>query len=77
MKEILIACVGGIVTGIPTIVATVMSNRKTSALTIYRIEQLEKKVEKHNSVVERTGILETEVKDIKEDINELKKRGEI
>ena len=39
----------------------------------YRIEQLEKKVEKHNSVVERTGILEIEVKDIKEDINELKK----
>ena len=38
----------------------------------YRIEQLEKKVEKHNSVMERTFILEEDVKYIKEDINMLK-----
>lgn len=38
----------------------------------YRLEQLEKKVEKHNSVMERTFILEEDVKYIKEDINMLK-----
>lgn len=38
----------------------------------YRIEQLEKKVEKHNSVITRTFILEEDVKYIKEDINRLK-----
>ena len=38
----------------------------------YRIEQLEKKVEKHNSVMERTFILEEDVKYIKEDLNMLK-----
>lgn len=38
----------------------------------YRIEQLEKKVEKHNSIVERTFILEEDVKNIQEDIKELK-----
>lgn len=33
-----------------------------SRLTAYRLEQLEKKVEKHNSVVERTFILEEKMK---------------
>ena len=32
----------------------------SSKLTNYRLEQLEKKVEKHNSVIERTYKLETE-----------------
>lgn len=40
----------------------------------YRITQLEKKVEKHNSVVERTYHLEDDIKYIKEDIKELKER---
>ena len=44
----LVGTLGGTLGGI------LVSNR----LTIYRIEQLEKKVEKHNSVAERTYILE-------------------
>jgi len=47
------------------IVTVVIGNKKTSKefkanadLTIYRIDQLEKKVEKHNQVVERVYILE-------------------
>lgn len=49
-----------------------------SKLTNYRIEQLEKKVDKHNSVIERTTELETwkestnhEIKEMKETINTL------
>ena len=40
----------------------------------YRINQLEKKVEKHNTVIERTYHLEDDIKYIKEDIKELKER---
>lgn len=43
-------------------------------LTNYRIEQLEKKVEKHNSVVERTFRLEGEVLEIQHDIRDIKKK---
>lgn len=50
-----------------------------SKLTNYRIEQLEKKVEKHNSVIERTyelekdkSVFQEEVENIKNDILELK-----
>ncbi|MGI6028078.1 MAG: hypothetical protein ACOX81_01545 [Candidatus Heteroscillospira sp.] len=37
---------------------TYFANRKSSALIAYRLEELEKKVAKHNSVVERTYKLE-------------------
>lgn len=40
-------------------------------LTAYRIEQLEKKVEKHNSLVERTFILEEKMKVANHRINDL------
>lgn len=40
----------------------------------WRIQQLEKKVEKHNSVVERTFRIEDDIKYIKEDIKDLKAR---
>ena len=40
----------------------------------YRIDQLEKKVEKHNSIVERTFVLEEDVRYLKEDIRKLESR---
>lgn len=47
----------------------------SARLTIYRIEQLEKKVDTHNRVVERVVILEQENTHNKEDINELFRRA--
>lgn len=41
-------------------------------LTNYRVEQLEKKVEKHNSIVERTYKLEGQVEELQHDIRDLK-----
>ena len=49
--------------------AGIMTSTK---LTNYRIEQLEKKVEKHNSVVERTALLERETKSLWHEVNEIK-----
>lgn len=58
-----------LITGVVAIIVCVVSgyfqiksvraqNNKTIALIDYRLEQLEKKVDKHNSVVERTYKLE-------------------
>jgi len=41
-----------------TLCGSYFSQRKSTALVAYRLEQLEKKVDKHNSVVERTFQLE-------------------
>ena len=48
-----------------------VSNR----LTNYRIEQLEKKVAAHNSVVERTYRLEGQMTEVQHDIRDLKAEG--
>ena len=44
-----------------TLIGSYLANRKITALIVYRLEQLEKKVDKHNSVVERTYALEEAV----------------
>jgi hypothetical protein len=44
----------------------------STKLSNYRIEQLEKKVEKYNSVIERTAILERDLKSVWRNIDEIK-----
>ena len=41
-----------------TLMGAYFSNKRSQALIAYRIEQLERKVDKHNSVIERTYKLE-------------------
>lgn len=55
MTETIIVAILGL---IGSLVGTYVSNRKSSALITYRMEQLEKKVDKHNQVIERTYNLE-------------------
>ena len=54
--------------GIGSLVGIIVSSR----LTAYRLEQLEKKVDKHNCVIERTFILEGDMKLVKQEITDLK-----
>lgn len=49
-----------------------ISNRKQTALVAYRLEKLEQKVDKHNSVVERMYRLEEQVKNLQAEVSELK-----
>ena len=41
-----------------TLAGAYLANRKSAALVVYRLEQLESKVSKHNNLVERTYALE-------------------
>ena len=58
----------GILSLIGTLAGTYFANRKSSALIAYRLELLEKKVDKHNPVVERTFKLEEQTAVIEEKI---------
>ncbi|MCJ7846419.1 hypothetical protein MUY40_28745 [Blautia sp. NSJ-159] len=66
----------GISAGV-TLIVCLISNRsqqeKTRALMEYKLEELTKKVEKHNSVVERTYILEEKMKVANHRIEDLEK----
>lgn len=66
-SDTIVALITGGLSLIGVIVTVIAGNRKTSKtvkehsdLTIYRIDELEKKVEKHNRVVERVYFLERE-----------------
>lgn len=44
-----------------TLCGAYFANRKSTALIAFRIEELEKKVQKHNNIIERTYALEKRV----------------
>ena len=67
-EAVIVALISGGLTALCTIVTVVFNNSKT----LYRIEQLEKKVEKHNQVVERLAIMEESEKAQWKWIDELK-----
>lgn len=67
-EGIIIAILSFLGTAIGSLVGILQSNK----LTNYKIEELQKKVEKHNSVVERTTILEEKVSEIEDDIRDIK-----
>ena len=56
-----------LITGGLALIGTYISNRKSAALIAYRLEELEKKVEKHNNLIDRTYRLEerTEIQEEK------------
>jgi hypothetical protein len=66
--------IGSIIVAVLSFLGTCIGSLTGIKLIKYRIEQLEKKVDKHNTVIERTYRLEDDVKYIKEEISELKER---
>lgn len=68
-SDILIAAISFAGTLIGTLSGILTSNKLTS----YRIAQLEKKVEKHNNLVERMATVEDSVKSAHRRIDELRR----
>lgn len=66
------AVIVAIVSGVCTLLGSGLGVVASSKLTSFRLQQLENKVEKHNSVIERTFKLEGQVTEIFHDIKELK-----
>lgn len=71
MENIIIAIITGSFTSIPTLIAVIMGNRKNNAILEYKINMLTEKVEKHNSVIERTFKLEEKVANIENTISQI------
>ena len=73
METIISACISAGVTLIVCLISNKSQQAKTRALMEYKLEELTKKVEKHNSVVERTYILEEKMKVANHRIEDLEK----
>ena len=68
--SIIVAVVSGLCTLLGSLLGVVASSR----LTQFRIEQLEQKVNAHNRLIERTYRLEGQMAEVQHDIRDLKGR---
>lgn len=75
-EAIIVACI----TGGLTLIGTILTTRQSNSKTLYRLDQLEAKMEKHNHMIERLYIAEGQIrlldekqKDLEGDIDTLKK----
>ena len=68
--EVLHALINAASVRLSGLIAAIVSNK----LMAYRIEQLEKKVDKHNSVIDRTYHLEAQVEVLENEIDNLKNK---
>ena len=60
-QELFVQLLGYIISGVVALIVASLQHSKTSALIEYRLEQLEKKVDKHNNIVERLALVETKL----------------
>lgn len=58
---------------IGTLVGTLSGILASNKLMTYRIKKLEEKQDKHNSIIERTYVLEGQVKELQHEVIELKR----
>lgn len=74
---IVVALITGAVSLLGSVMSMVVSARKAKQqadVTLWRIDELEQKVSKHNNLVERTYKLEGRVTEAEHDIRDLKNR---
>lgn len=76
METIISACISAGVTLIVCLISNRGQQERTRALMEYKIDELTRHVEKHNSVVERTYILEEKMKVANHRIDDLERKAE-
>lgn len=61
MEQIIVAVISGLCVAIPSIIATISSNKKNNDLVLYRIGELDQKVHEHNNLIDRMYKVENRV----------------
>lgn len=61
------AIICGLISAASAIIVSVITAVYNNKLIMYRLEQLEKKMDKHNNVIERVTVLETKVAELEND----------
>lgn len=68
MKEIIIAVISGLCVAVPSIIATISSNKKNYDLVVFRINQLDNRVSEHNNLIDRMYKVESRVTLLEDEI---------
>ena len=72
METVIAAVISGAVTLAVCLITNHAQQEKTRALMEYQLRELSQRVEKHNNLVERTYLLEGEMRECQHDIKDLK-----
>lgn len=72
--NIIPAIISGLSVAIPTIFVAYIQNNSTKALMTYRINELEKKVDKQNALIERVAVLERDIKTVFNRLEKIEKK---
>jgi hypothetical protein len=72
MNDVLSVLGAPLISAGAAIVVSAIQNRKTVNLIEYKLEELTKRVEKHNSVIERTYKLESKVAVVEQRLDDMK-----
>ena len=72
VKEMPDAVLVALISGLCTLLGSLMGVITTSTLTSYRLKRLEEEVSKHNRIVERTFRLEGRMDEVEHDVRDLK-----
>lgn len=59
--EIIVALISGLCVAIPSVIATVSTNKKNNDLVLFRINELDQKVHEHNNLIDRMYKIEGRV----------------
>lgn len=72
MQGIWTAIISGLCVAVPSVLATVSSNKRNNDLVIYRINELDEKVQKYNNLKDRMIVAEKDIAIIKNEVKEIK-----
>lgn len=82
MESIIVAIITGVLTLVGTVITVLSANRKTissleiqQAKTDEKIENLTKEVQRHNNFAEKMPVVEEQIKNINEKLTKLEKAG--
>lgn len=68
MTEIIIAIISGLCVAVPSLIATISSNKKSNDLILYRINKLDERVHEHNNLIDRMYKVESRVTLLEDEI---------
>ena len=66
MEGILTSVISGLCVAVPSIVATILANKRNNDLVLYRINELDQKVHEHNQLIDRMYRVESRVSILEE-----------
>lgn len=72
MQGIWVAIISGLCVAVPSVIATVSSNKRNNDLVIYRINELDEKVQKYNNLKDRMIVVEKDIAVIKNELADIK-----